>query len=128
MFVPTLEIIRGTGKVKDIGNKKDIESVTMEQFLGILDVLCQSTPGQSTWEVYERYYKRKKNEVCLSAFINFEYNMVLNMEALAEKYSVLPFAGGMLDQPNKLIQCFETICDARAHYEKMMIEKAEEKK
>ena len=101
----------------------------MDGLLGVLGELKEMTPDQNLWEVFKKYFFGGKgtSPVCPTAMIDLEYNFIMNMEAMSEKYSTLPHEGGLLSQPNKLIECFTLIQDARANYDRSQQEERNEK-
>jgi len=66
-------------------------------------------------------------EICPVGLIDDEFGNYIQVDSLCTRYHVLPFAGGLLDQPSLMIDCFDTIATAEADFNNDSIEKMKSK-
>lgn len=95
--------------------------LSKENFIELLDAISFLFPSMPTFEVLRLYFSQPK-EVCPTAFIDEEALYMLETEQSCREYHVLPFEGGMWNQPKKLIHYFTHIRTVRNEYERQRME------
>jgi len=98
-----------------------MRTLNQEKFFETLVEIAEyEPPDMAIFKVYMKYFHSmdKGMSVCLTSVIEPDYDFVISLEEKAEKYGVLPNAGGWFDQSNMLVECFECIRKARIEYER----------
>jgi len=67
-------------------------------------------------------------ELCVTGITDPWSNWVLGLESAAKRYSVLPYAGGWLDQPLWVIESFEEIAVTTNIFERKRMAEIEKKR
>lgn len=83
-------------------------------------------PDMPPFEMIQTWF-RYPLEVCPTSLVDPYYAFMLEAEASCREYKVLPYDGGLWDQPLALIQAFETIRTERNHFERIRIDRMEQK-
>jgi len=99
------------------------EVLDEEDFMEVLLSLEMEKPDVPPYELVRTYFSTP--EYCPIGSVDFEYQRLLTLEAAARQYHTLPYAGGLLDQPNCLIDAFDIIASERNQYERIRYDKME---
>lgn len=77
------------------------------------------------FEIIQKLLKAGNNnkEVCCSAFIDLEFGTAIDMESSCSAYHVLPYEGGYLDQPTRMMEMFEVIRSEKQRFENVQADK-----
>jgi len=91
----------------------DLESV----FDAIIDVIGKPVrglkPGANPFKVFNMLFPRN---VCPTGLVDPSVGDLLETVSLCKHYGVLPVAGGLWDQPNKVIECMKVASEAEASF------------
>jgi len=87
-----------------------------------LEILEAVFPHLSPFELLRSYFSYPK-EVCPTSLVDPHHNFLLEMEFSCREYKVLPFEGGLLDQPLVLMEVFRVIQSEKASYERARMSK-----
>ncbi len=87
-------------------------------------------PHMSLFSVFMKFFHNlgEGRSVCLTSVIDPEYDSIISLEGMVKEYGVLPESGGLFDQTNKLIECFNCIRKAKIDYERDYYKSIEKKK
>jgi len=92
----------------------------------LYDLQENNFPDAPAFELLQRFIKKpgafEKGEVCLTGLIDFELGEIIDLESACHNYHCLPYAGGLFDQPIKLIETFNVIRATRNKYDNLKIE------
>ena len=78
------------------------------------------------FEVLRLYFVQPK-EACPTSMLDPYFQYLIDAEQASRDYHVLPFDGGLWDQPLQLLQIFTAVRYERAHYERIRFERIEKK-
>lgn len=67
--------------------------------------------------------KARKKAVCPMAFVDFEVGTLVDLEDACNNYHVLPYNGGLLDQPQLLLEVFNVVRAEKERYKSAKAEK-----
>ena len=81
-------------------------------------------PDAPPFELLRTYFMDP--EVCMTSMA-FEGTDLIGLEQQTRNYNTLPFKGGLLDQPNVLMQAFDVISAERNHWERIRMRRTETK-
>lgn len=94
--------------------------VNPEDFIYILsDIQQEMKNPPPLFEVMQLYYKA----ICPLSMMDQSFDLLLLWETYASEYGIFPNSGGLLDQPNIIVEAFLTILATRNEYEKIREEK-----
>jgi len=80
--------------------------------LEVLEELQLKFPGQSVGEIWLTLY----STLCPVSFIDEWCDTWFSLEAACSEYGVMPYVGGLLDQPKLVLEILETIRTAKVQY------------
>jgi len=90
--------------------------VSKEEFIDILSDIQDLKPDMPLFEMVRVYFRNPK-ELCVTAFGDPEFEMLVKMESRASEYHVLPFEGGQLDQPLVVLEAMDIIARTSILYQ-----------
>jgi len=96
-----------------------VEVRDQNEMLTLLCQLKESLPEVPVFILVLTYFKR----VCPASLIKWNLLGFLDMEHRAREFHKLPYPGEMGDQPNVVVEAFDTIGVARSEWERDRIEK-----
>ncbi|MFV2014551.1 MAG: hypothetical protein ACC656_03930, partial [Candidatus Heimdallarchaeota archaeon] len=83
---------------------------TQEEFL---DWLYETNdyyfPNMPAFELIQGAFKATNKEVCLTAFVDESLGELVDLESHCEAYKVLPYRGGIFNQPQLFLDAFSVI-------------------
>lgn len=97
-------------------------NVTREDVFELLSDWEEIFPDLPPFEA-ARLYLHEPIEVCITSLIDPYSLYVIEAEQACRDYQVLPYDGGLWDQPNVLIEAFSIIRMERNHFERIRFEK-----
>ena len=116
----------------DFDNKKfngsETKSMDQEDFLLWLDDMnVNFNPDMPAFEMIQAYLnprnKAASGEICMTGFVDFEIGTLIDLENACNNYHVLPYGGGLLDQPQLLLEAFNLVRSEINRYEKVRYDK-----
>jgi len=107
--VPDFEWTGSSWKVKE---EVTYSSVTKQGILELLDEVGKLFPSRSIGEIWLTYYP----DLCPLSLMDDWCGYWIEVEASCSEYNVLPFEGGLLDQPQLVIEIFSSIRKGRNSY------------
>ena len=91
-----------------------IEKLTEDDIFEELAKISIELPDIPVFELLLMYYP----QVCPTGILDPVFNQLLLWEERSQTYGVLPYVGGQLDQPIKLVEAFDTIRTTVATFNK----------
>ena len=117
--------------VTGIGNAIiDIIAGVDEEFLDEFEDLCAKLyPSVPTYLSLLRLHQfiGWEKEVCVTGLVSDDYLKVLNWALDCKNMGISVYEGAYFNQPNQLIQAFQTINSTISEFERIKMEKAGEK-
>ena len=114
-----------------LDGKKEVEhDIDINRLWEIIDQVSAERPSSSVYQVVEScltFSKDNRKTICPTSIIDPMINKFLQWENQCEKYHVLPFAGGLLDQPSLILQIFATIRATVNQYDEYELKLAQER-
>lgn len=108
--------------IKELTSEEVVEELNNIQmkwlpFVSTFDILQTYFHGGSAWNPILKKSETIK-EVCPKGLVSDDHWMVTlhSLESWASEYGVLPYSGGVLDQPNIIYEVFNTIMSSRSEY------------
>lgn len=92
--------------------------VTEDNILEEVDRVASIFPDMPPFETVRTYFKVPQ-ELCLMGLADEEYGKIIALEAACREYHVLPYAGGVEDQPTGLLQAFDVIRETQNEYQRI---------
>ena len=120
-----------TINVPILNNDNKVEGVsqaifTEEEFLQWLYEFNDSfNANMPAFEIIQKTLKagNSNKEVCCTAFVDMEMGTMIDMESACAAYNQLPYDGGFLDQPIRLMEAFDIIRGERQRFENVEADK-----
>jgi hypothetical protein len=91
-----------------------------------LDRIENVLPSMPPFEALRLYFAQPL-EVCPTAMMDRYHLFLMEAEQASREYHVLPFDGGLWDQPLTLLRAFSIIRSERNQYERIRMEKVTKK-
>jgi hypothetical protein len=94
----------------------ELKTFDTEEFLEWLyEVNQNNLPNMSAFQIVLRFFREPK--VCVSGLVDFELGTMIDLEDACHTYHVLPYSGGLFDQPLYIMEAFQTIRGTKNKYE-----------
>lgn len=98
----------------DLGVK--VRTFTKEQFWEeVVSLSYRFARLSNIWEFLNHYFQPLKH-LCLGPFLDMEWSRIVVWKFDCDEYQCLPYKGGYLDQPAKLMEAFRIISSTKAMY------------
>jgi len=107
-----------------IGYEK--KEMTLDDIFEELDLIEEIFPDIPPFEALRLYFTSPK-EVCPTSMMDPYLVFLIEAEQAAREYHIMPYAGGLWDQPRALLSVFSSIRIERNHYERIRFEKLDKK-
>ena len=107
-----------------IGYEK--KEMTLDDIFEELTIVEETFPDIPPFEALRLYFTSPL-EVCPTAMMDPYLVFLIEAEQAAREYNVLPYDGGLWDQPRALLNIFSAIRTERNHYERIRFEKIDRK-
>lgn len=76
-------------------------------------------PGLNPFKLFQKIFPKS---VCPVGLLDPQFGRILDTAMLCKHYNVLPCAGGLWDQPQRVIECMRVIAEAEAAFKNDGIE------
>lgn len=110
VFDPELKKLDPTQTYETIFNQEDFLS-------WLYETNDYYRPEMPSFEFVKALVHSKNPEVCFTAFIDEVLGQFIELESTCKEYKVLPYPGGVLDQPNIILDAFSVIRGEKIKYE-----------
>ena len=94
-------------KIKE-SEKRSFNQIEFLEWLN--DFNLEFNPDMPSFEIIQAYLngrnKTEAGEICITGFVDFEIGTLIDLENACNTYHVLPYSGGLLDQPLLLLEAF----------------------
>ena len=102
------------------------QEMTLEDVFEALEEIEEIFPDIPPFEALRLYYSQPK-EVCPTSMIETYMMYLMEAEQAAREYHLMPYSGGLWDQPQALLQVFSAIRVERNQYERIRFDKIKAK-
>ena len=108
------------------GNDDEELVAEIDDIFEELTIVEETFPDIPPFEALRLYFTSPL-EVCPTAMMDPYLVFLIEAEQAAREYNVLPYDGGLWDQPRALLNIFSAIRTERNHYERIRFEKIDRK-